>query len=75
MEVPNSLPLSFEKSAVLNKLTNLQRERIVLNAKISNVRERQILFSTGQTCDQIVVVLEGQGVTSKGEEFAKGNRW
>ncbi|EGR29318.1 protein kinase domain protein [Ichthyophthirius multifiliis] len=66
----NIVRWSFAKSQLLKQLTHIQIEKITNNCKITNYQQGQIIYSKGQVCDQLIIVLEGSLINSKGKQIA-----
>lgn len=63
---------SFAKSHILVKLTNLQLERIVQTAAITNIKKDVVIYKNGDLCDKLIVILEGSASFSRNELITKG---
>ncbi|EGR27446.1 protein kinase domain protein [Ichthyophthirius multifiliis] len=50
---------AFSNNKLLQNLTNIQVEKISIQAKISNFKKGTILFEKGDYCDTLIAVLEG----------------
>ena len=49
----------FDKSPLLQKLTNIQKEKVIDLTKIKNFKEGTLLLAKGGCCSQIFIVIEG----------------
>ena len=50
---------AFEKSPILQKLTNIQKQKVIDNMTIKNFKEGVVLLSKGECCNQLFIVIEG----------------
>lgn len=66
----NIIRWSFTKSDLLKQLTKIQIEKITNNCKISNLKQGSLVFSRDDSCDKLIIVLEGSLSTKSGKEIA-----
>jgi CRP-like cAMP-binding protein len=55
----NQIIWAFDKSGVLTKLTELQREKICNNCEHITLKKNEVVFAAGATVDKIVFVIKG----------------
>lgn len=67
----NIIRWSFTKSDLLQQLTKIQIEKITNNCKITNLKQNSLVFSKEETCDKLIIVLEGALCSASGKEVAK----
>lgn len=50
---------AFDKSELLSKLTNIQKQKVIENMTIKNFKAGTVIIAKGEVCNQIVIVIEG----------------
>lgn len=50
---------AFDKSPILQKLTNIQKQKVIDNMTIKNFKSGTILLNKGDFCNKIFIVIEG----------------
>lgn len=50
---------AFDKSALLKKLTNIQKQKIIDSMTLKNYKSGTILLNKGDYCNKIFIVIEG----------------
>lgn len=59
----NLMKWAIEKNPILGKLTKIQIEKIVANSKQVTYQKNQSVFTAGQKCEKLVLLLEGALIT------------
>ena len=50
---------AFDKSSLLQKLTNIQKQKVIDNMTIKNYKAGTVLLNKGENCNKIFIVIEG----------------